>query len=122
VIRAGFGVFYDLATGQATRGYASFPFNSVTPLTRVPFIPGSAAINGDSIGSVQRFHRRRFNARLQPALHVRRAALDAVRRQTSILGRRFVGDNKNVGKLKIKIRLSPFVTDNSFSFSKTLVS
>jgi outer membrane receptor protein involved in Fe transport len=45
VIRGGFGVFYDLATGQATRGYASFPFNSLTPLTRVPFIPGSAALN-----------------------------------------------------------------------------
>jgi hypothetical protein len=45
VIRGGFGVFYDLATGQATRGYASFPFNSVTPLVRVPFVPGSVAIN-----------------------------------------------------------------------------
>lgn len=45
VIRGGFGVFYDLATGQATRGYASFPFNSVTPATRVPFVPGSAALN-----------------------------------------------------------------------------
>ncbi len=44
VIRSGFGVFYDLATGQATRGYASFPFNSVRAATRVPFIPGSPAI------------------------------------------------------------------------------
>lgn len=45
VVRGGFGVFYDLATGQATRGYTSFPFNSVTPLVRVPFAFGSAAIN-----------------------------------------------------------------------------
>lgn len=45
VIRGGFGVFYDLATGQATRGYTSFPFNSLTPLTRVPFAPGSTALN-----------------------------------------------------------------------------
>ena len=44
VIRGGFGVFYDLATGQATRGYASFPFNSLTPSVRVPFIPGSPAL------------------------------------------------------------------------------
>lgn len=45
VVRAGFGVFYDLATGQATAGYTSFPFNSLTPLTRVTFAPGSAALN-----------------------------------------------------------------------------
>lgn len=45
VVRGGFGIFYDLATGQATRGYASFPFNSLTPLTRVTFAPGSATLN-----------------------------------------------------------------------------
>jgi hypothetical protein len=45
VVRGGFGVFNDLATGQATRGYTSFPFNSLTPSTRVAFAPGSAALN-----------------------------------------------------------------------------
>jgi hypothetical protein len=45
VVRTGIGMFYDLATGQATRGYASFPFNSLTTLTRVPFVPGSPALN-----------------------------------------------------------------------------
>src|SRR5690606_38237463 len=28
VLRGGFGVFYDLSTGTALRGYSSFPFNS----------------------------------------------------------------------------------------------
>ena len=45
VVRAGFGMFYDLATGQSTRGYASFPFNSLTALTRVVYAPGSAALS-----------------------------------------------------------------------------
>lgn len=45
VIRAGVGIFNDLATGQATRGYTSFPFSSVSTPVRVPFIPGSAALN-----------------------------------------------------------------------------
>jgi hypothetical protein len=45
VIRGGFGIFYDLATGQATRGYTSFPFNASTVQTRAAFIPGSAALN-----------------------------------------------------------------------------
>lgn len=45
VVRGGFGVFNDMATGQATRGYTSFPFSSVTPPVRVPFIPGSTALN-----------------------------------------------------------------------------
>ena len=44
VIRAGVGIFNDLATGQATRGYTSFPFSSVSTPVRVPFIPGSAAL------------------------------------------------------------------------------
>lgn len=44
VIRGGIGMFNDLATGQATRGYTSFPFSSVTTPVRVPFIPGSAAL------------------------------------------------------------------------------
>ncbi len=45
VVRGGFGVFNDIATGQATRGYASFPFSSLSPQVRVPIIPGSAALN-----------------------------------------------------------------------------
>lgn len=45
VVRGGFGAFYDLATGQATRGYTSFPFNSVTPLVRIPFVFGSPAVS-----------------------------------------------------------------------------
>lgn len=45
VLRGGFGVFYDLATGQATRGYTSFPFNASTPLQRVAFNPGSPELN-----------------------------------------------------------------------------
>jgi hypothetical protein len=44
VIRGGIGIFNDLATGQATRGYTSFPFSSVTTAVRVPFIPGSPAL------------------------------------------------------------------------------
>lgn len=44
VVRGGFGVFYDLATGQATRGYASFPFSITTAAVRVPFVPGSPAV------------------------------------------------------------------------------
>ncbi len=44
VFRAGAGIFYDLATGQATRGYTSYPFSSVRAPIRVPFIPGSAAL------------------------------------------------------------------------------
>jgi len=44
VIRGGFGVFNDLATGQATRGYTSFPFSSVSPSIRTAFIPGSTAL------------------------------------------------------------------------------
>lgn len=44
VIRGGVGIFYDMAGGQATRGYTSFPFSSVTSAVRVPFVLGSPAL------------------------------------------------------------------------------
>ena len=44
VIRGGFGVFNDLATGQATRGYTSFPFSSVTSPVRVAIVSGSSEL------------------------------------------------------------------------------
>ena len=37
VLRGGIGIFYDLATGQATRGYTSFPFNSFRSTANVGF-------------------------------------------------------------------------------------
>jgi hypothetical protein len=33
VARAGFGIFYDLGTGTALRGYSSFPYNSLRTIT-----------------------------------------------------------------------------------------
>lgn len=44
VIRGGVGTAYDLATGQATRGYTGYPFSSNTAPVRVPFVPGSPAL------------------------------------------------------------------------------
>ncbi len=44
VIRGGIGIFNDIATGQATRGYTGFPFSSVTSPVLVPFVPGSPAL------------------------------------------------------------------------------
>lgn len=41
VLRGGFGVFYDLGTGTALRGYSSFPFNS-SRLTPGQTFPASA--------------------------------------------------------------------------------
>jgi hypothetical protein len=42
VFRAGSGIFYDLGSGPALRGYTSFPFNSQRTLTNVPFpVPAS---------------------------------------------------------------------------------
>lgn len=45
VLRGGVGLFYDSGTGQATRGYSSFPYNALKTTNNVPFILGSAALN-----------------------------------------------------------------------------
>jgi len=37
VLRAGGGMFYDMGSGAALRGYTSFPYNSSRALTNVPF-------------------------------------------------------------------------------------
>lgn len=41
VLRGGIGLFYDVGTGTALRGYSSYPFNSIKSLTAQPF-PASA--------------------------------------------------------------------------------
>lgn len=45
IIRGGLGLFYDIGTGQSTRGYTSFPYNALRSTTNVPFVLGSAALN-----------------------------------------------------------------------------
>jgi hypothetical protein len=37
VVRGGWGLYYDLGTGQATRGYSSFPYSTYRSLTNVAF-------------------------------------------------------------------------------------
>ncbi len=45
VVRGGFGVYYDLGSGQAISGFAGFPFNNfrITPSAQLPLSPALAA-------------------------------------------------------------------------------
>jgi outer membrane receptor protein involved in Fe transport len=44
VVRGGFGLFYDLGTGTALRGYSSFPFNSARTTMNLSFPAPAAAL------------------------------------------------------------------------------
>lgn len=44
VLRAGGGLFHDLGTGQAVRGFNSWPYNSVRTTTNAPFPPPAEAL------------------------------------------------------------------------------
>ncbi len=44
VLRAGGGLFHDLGTGQAVRGFNSWPFNSVRTTANAPFPPPGEAL------------------------------------------------------------------------------
>ncbi|MBX3290075.1 MAG: TonB-dependent receptor [Acidobacteria bacterium] len=45
VLRGGVGLFYDMGTGQAVRGYTGFPFSTVRASQPIPFVLGSQALN-----------------------------------------------------------------------------